>query len=73
MSCEASLTRRILGYINNKCEPGMSCVRFDTATRLGDYDPETVPRHVSRLREDGLLRVIEVKTGAHEQPAEITI
>lgn len=73
MPRDAGLTRRILRHVKNERDPGAPCVRFDTSTRIGDHDPETVLHHVYQLREEGLLEVIEIETDARERPVEISV
>lgn len=73
MPRDTGLTHQILRHIRNERDPGAPCVQFDTSTRIGDHDPEIVLRHVSRLREEGLLEVIEVEVDARERPVEISV
>lgn len=73
MSYDASLTQQILRRVKSKQVPGAPCARFDTSTSIGGHDPETVLRRVVCLREDGLLRAIDVKTGANDQPVEVSV
>lgn len=67
------LTRGILQHIRRGCQPGAPCVQFDTATRVGGYDPNAVLQHVRELREEGLLQVIDVDTGQNGQVVAIFV
>jgi len=60
---DTPLTRRILSHIRNACNPGAPCAHFDTTTGLDDCDPDAVLRHVRRLRDEGLLQIIDVEAG----------
>lgn len=67
------LTRGILHYIQRGCKPGAPCVQFNTATRMNDYDPRVVLQHVCKLREEGLLQVIDVDVGRDGQVVAIFV
>lgn len=60
---DTPLTRRILSHIRSACNPGAPCAHFDTATGMDDCDPDTLLRHVRRLRDEGLLQIIDVEAG----------